>query len=254
MKNVLIFLLILACVVLTWLWLTKQPDRADTPIEKAAKQTVEIEAKRLKKKADSLGREHAILDETNHIISQAGLNQSTDTVVNSTVDSLTTLLGIERRNFRSYVQAQTKVVDSLMRATKTDKGYEYSDRWVSLSLTTPTATDSAMFAFSYNAEVNYLQYWKRSWILGRKKSYMDIWLSDPRARVNGVKRLIVEPNPKTVSVDLMAVGEYYRDAALFGGGVSVDVGRLRLQGNYLYDPNEKQWYPAFRGGWKLVSF
>lgn len=254
MKNIIIFLLILACAFLAWLWLTKESETRESPIEKAAKETVDIEVGRLAKKSDSLGREHAIFEETRHAISQAGADDPADTVLQRTIDSLTRLLGIERRNFRSYTQVQARIVDSLMVATRTERGWEYSDKWVSMGFTPPTPADSAMFAFAYNAEVNWLQHWKRKTWLSPKRPYMDIWLGDGRATVNGVKRLVIEPPVKTFGVDVMAVGEYYRDRALIGGGISVDAGRFRVQGNYLYDPVEAKWRPAIRGGFKLMGF
>lgn len=252
MKNVFIFLLIVICVVLAWLYLTKKPPAS--PIEKAAKETVRIDAERLTRKSDSLGREHAILDETAHAISQAGLAVATDSTLINTVDSLIRLIGIERRHFRSYVQAQTRTVDSLMKATRTPTGYAYSDKWVSMALKHPTATDSAMFSFSYNAEVNMLQYWKRKHFLAQKRPYLDIWLSDPRAKINGVKRLVVQPKPNAVGFSVQAVGDYSgRGEVSMGVGATLRAGRVRLQGAYLNDMRG-QWRPAFRGSYDLIDW
>lgn len=258
MKNVFIFLLIVICVVLAWLYLTKKPPAS--PIEKAAKEMVRIDAERLTRKSDSLGREHAIMDETDHVLTQAGLKNATDSA--GIIDSIKRLLdeerGAHKRALNSYTQAQAEVERLQLAMEETDTSYTYRDSWLSVDVKKPSPDSPPLLTHRYNAELNWMWYTERRRILGfiplKSKTYGRFWLNDPNARVLGVKHLRIEPPVKKVGFSLQAVGDYSPTGDVYGGfGATLRAGRVRLQGAYLSD-FQGEWRPSFRGSYDLLDW
>ncbi|PPK97843.1 hypothetical protein [Parapedobacter indicus] len=254
MKNLIIGILAVGCLYLGYLlWSAEKRVESMVPVKQAAEKTVTAEAEIISKNVDQNGIEHAIIDGAKNVIQGPISDAPLDTATKKSLDSALRVIGVKDKQISVYQSVNATLKDSLMMATRTKTGYDYQDKWTRLSLSLPTLTDSASFAFQYNAELNWLEFWKRNWFLSPKQHYIDIWLSDPRATVNSVKRLRIEPKSKQFGIAVMAVGEYYRGDALMGGGVSVDAGRFRLQGSYLHDFSSGEWYPAFRGGFKLID-
>lgn len=254
MKNLAIFLLLVIVAALVW-WIFNHPPQAESTIEKQAKENVKVEAEIISRKVDEKGLEAVIIEETEHVLTQAGLKSVTDS--SGLIDSVLKLLNDERghknRILESYTQARAEIKRLNKVMSETDTSFNYKDDWLTVNVTKPLGDRPPLLDHTYNMELNWLWYNERKWLLAKRRTYGRFWPADPNATIMGLKHIRIEPPVDKFSVDVMAVGEYYRGDVLMGGGVSIDAGRLRLQGAYLTDGRGK-WYPAFRGGWKLVSF
>ena len=81
----------------------------------------------------------------------------------------------------------------------------YSDKWLNLTYN----PDSNSVDLSYNVTLNSTRYWKRSWLLGNRRYYTDIFSEDPRVRINSVQAFTVpEPRPKRFGLGLQVGGGY----------------------------------------------
>ena len=247
MKNLLIFILIALLCVAAW-WIFTHPPQAESPIERQAKENVRIDAEITSRKVDEKGLEAVIIEETEHVLTQAGLKSVTDSA--RIIDSLQKLAN---NRLISYTAARAEIKRLQAEMEETDTSFTYRDKWLTVDVKKPLGGKPALLNSTYNAELNWVWYRERRHIFAPLKTYGRFSLNDPNARILGVKHIRIEPPVKTFSLDVMAVGEYHRGDVLMGGGISIDAGRLRLQGAYLTD-GRGQWYPAFRGGWKLVSF
>lgn len=255
MKNVImgiiIGVLLLTAGFFAYKYYTQRPvASADTGIAQQAREVTNLEVTRINKNIGDKGLVGALLEDKANLITN--ISQVRDSAKQE-IDSIARLLGIERGRVGHYLSMYTTTMDSLLEARRTPTGYDYKDDWAYMSFTNPTKTDSAKFSFRYNAEVNMVEYWDRANFLSPKKHYIDLWLSDPRATINSVKRLKIEPTPKQFGVSVQAIGDYHpKHGAGLGAGARVQIGRIGLQGAYLYDG--QRWYPAFRGSYDLISW
>lgn len=247
MKNLLIFILLVIVAALVW-WIFTHPPQEPSPIERQAKENVKVEAEIISRKVDEKGLEAVIIEETEHVLSKAGLANRADSA--RIIDSLQKLAN---NRLISYTAARAEIRRLQAEMLETDTSFTYKDKWLTVDVKKPLGGKPALLNSTYNAELNWVWYRERKHLFAPLKTYGRFSLNDPNARILGVRHLRIEPPVDKFSVDVMAVGEYYRGEVQIGGGISVDAGRLRLQGAYLTD-GRGQWYPAFRGGWKLVSF
>lgn len=247
MKNLLIFILLVIVAALVW-WIFSHPPQTESPIERQAKENVKVEAEIISRKVDEKGLEAVIIEETEHVLTQAGLKAVTDSA--RIIDSLQKLAN---NRLISYTAAQAEIKRLEVAMEETDTSFTYKDKWLSVDVTKPIGGKPALLNSTYNAELNWVWYRERKHLFAPLRTYGRFSLNDPNARIMGVKHIRIEPPVKHFGLTVMAVGEYYGGEALIGGGVSVDIGRFRVQGSYLTD-GRGQWYPAFRGGWKLMSF
>src|SRR5690606_1518722 len=176
----------------------KEKDSGITPI---AKEAVRMEVESVTKKIDREGFEHAVISDKVNVIRHVS---ELDTSARKELDSVTRLLAIERKQLKEWKQYGISVKAQLD-AVRTDTSFRYSDKWTNIEYVKSKDTiSSGHFNFSYNAEVNYAEYWRRRWFLAPKKHYIDFWISDPRATINSVKRVKFEVKEPFVKVDVNA--------------------------------------------------
>lgn len=259
MKNLTIVILIIAVCVLGWLYLQQAPPPS-SPIEQVAKENVRIEAEIISRKVDKKGIERVIIEETDHVLTQAGLKAATDTA--GIIDSINRLLeeerGARKRALRSYTQAQAEVDRLKLAMEETDTSYTYRDPWLAVDVRKSSPGSPPLLSHRYNAELNWMWYTEQRRLLGfipmGTKTYGQFWLNDPNARVLGVKHLRIEPPVKRVGFSIQAIGDYAPTGDVYGGvGATLRAGRFRLQGAYLSDM-QGEWNPSFRGSWDLVEW
>jgi len=216
-----------------------------------AKEAVSADVKNVTKKIDQNGFQHAVIADKENVFKS--LNQLDDSSSRK-LDSVLALLNIERKQFKEWRQYNTTVAAKDLPASSNDTGYSYRDQYTSIDFIKPKDTLSkGKFNFSYNADVNYAEYYKKDWFLGRKKQYIDFWIADPRATINGVKRVKFEPTQDKVKVDVNASG-VYTDRLNLGVDGGVTMGRTRLGAGYYYDMVDKQWKPIVSVKFKLLEF
>lgn len=253
MKNWIILILAATCIAL-W-FVPRGVKKDDGTVEPDVKQLVDTEVKRVNKRIDEKGFEHAVIAEVENTI-------NTDTKLSDSVraelDSVLILLDVKENQLKHYIRYSTTLQDSLLKANQiiNDKGdtvFNYSDKWANITYV-PNIT-GGHFNFKYNAEINYAEYWKRDWFLGKKKYYVDFWLSDKRATINGVSRIKFEPTPPKTKFQVNAVASYYNGGLHSGVDGQVRIGsRYWLGGGYIYDFNKEKWNPIFTTRFSVIDW
>lgn len=251
MKNLILTVLVLIVGILTWRLITKEdPDPSTVSIAKTAKNHVALDVENINKKVGENGIERALFEDAKQVL---GANDVLTDSSQKEVDSLKTLLKIKDNQLIAYTGIVSRFKDSLMKAKNSgDSLYTYSDKYASISFNRPDET----FSLQYDAQVNMAEYWKRDWFLAPKKRYVELWMNDPRATINGVKRLRVDPKPENFALKLKGVGEYNakHQEVYFGPGIEIETRRFEYEGQYLYDYKTNKWYPGFKVGFKVFEF
>lgn len=251
MKNIIILILIALCAFFAFKLATydKTEDTSSAMIAQSGRELVETDVKSINKKVDERGIERALFDDENQVINS--LRQLNDSSKKE-IDSMKVLLKIKDNQIISHTSIIAVFKDSLMKAkNEGDSLYSYKDKFASISFHRPNEA----FSLQYNAEVNMTEYWKRNWLLGSRRRYVELWMSDPRASINGVKRLRIEARQDNFSVKIKGISDYNSKHQEFGlgGGFEIETKNLEYQGSYLYDLNSKKWYPGFRINLKILE-
>lgn len=252
MKNLLIVALIALCAFFAFKLVTdeKTEDTASIKIAQSGRDLVATDVKSINKKVDERGIERALFDDENQVIH--GLMQLNDSS-RKEIDSMKNLLKIRDNQIVSYTSVIAIFKDSLLQAKNVgDSLYSYKDKFASIMFNRPNET----FSLQYDAEVNMTEYWKRNWFLGQKRRYVELWMSDPRASINGVKRLRIEPRQDDFGIKIKGIADYSpkHQELSFGGGIEVETKRFEYQASYLYDSKSNKWYPGFTLGFKILEF
>lgn len=241
-------LLAVAVVVLIYLLLAKEKKEGNTDFNDVVKEYVTVEVEKVVKQVDSKGFDHAVIEDKENVIrSLKELNDSSK----MQVDSLTKLLNIKDRQLKNWVSYSATLEDSLVSATKVnDSLFRYSGKNIKIEF---LSGDKPSFNYSYDATVNYAEYWKRDWFLGKKKHYIDFWIEDEKARINGVKRVSIQPRDKSFGISLNA-GGLYTDRLNIGFDAEIKTGKVYSTGGYYYDILQEKWRPVIGVKFRLLEF
>lgn len=253
MKNWIILALIATCAIL---WFTRKIDVKDTqsvPTENV-KQLVDTEVKRVNKKIDEKGFEHAVIDEISNTVND--LSKLSDSVKRE-LDSVTKLLGIRDNQIKQYIRYSTTLQDSLLKAKQMvsemgDTVYTYNDKWANITYVPDIG--GGHFNFKYNAEINYAEYWKRDGFFKPKKHYVDFWISDQRATINGVNRIKFATEKKASTLTVNALAMYHNGMHAGVDGQIRVIGRYWFGGGYLYDFDGKEWRPILTAKYNVIDW
>lgn len=245
MKNLIIIILLVLLASAAW-WIFRNPPQPPSPIERQAKENVKVEAEIISRKVDEKGLEAVIIEETEHVLSQAGIAAKTDSA--RIIDSLQKLAN---NRLISYTQAWAQIIRLEAVMAETDTSFTYKDKWLTVDVKKPFGGNPALLNSTYNAELNWMWYRERKHLFAPLRTYGRFSLNDPNARIMGVKHIRIEPPRDKFSLKIQALGDYHpKHGAGLGAGARVQIGRLGLQGSYLYDG--QRWYPAFRGSYDLI--
>lgn len=251
MKNLLIFILIVLLCVAAW-WIFSHPPKNESPIEIQAKENVRIEAEIISRKVDEKGIENVIIEETEHVLKQAGVDRLPDSVIRY-IDSLQK---VANGRLISYTQARSEIKRLEAAMEETDTSFVYKDKWLTVDVKKPLGGKPALLNSTYNAELNWMWYDERKRILGipyDRRTMGRFWLADTTARITGLRHIRIEPPRDRFKFSIQAVGEYHPKYGVgLGGGARIQAGRISLQGAYLWDG--QRWHPAFRGSYNLIDF
>ncbi|KAA5533735.1 hypothetical protein F0919_14480 [Taibaiella lutea] len=169
--------------------------------------------------------EHLVVKE----IMIASNEDKSGTIGSAYIDTLKRAINIAEKQMDQVTKINASLAaESITLKQSTDnKLYEHHDKWLSLSY----YPDSNKFNLHYDVSLNTVRYWKRSWILGSKQYYLDIFSDDPRIKIDNIKRYtIAEPKPKKFGIGLHA--------------------------GYSFNPVNNQWHPSFGFGlnYNLIRF
>lgn len=258
MKNRSLIFIILQSVaivvlisVIVWPKLGISPGKkAKTELESAAVQDMKLEVENIKSKIDKKGINHLIMEDKINVVHS--LNNVEDSS-RRVIDSLLDVIGVKDKELSHYVSYTASLRGSLLKASKSDTGYYYRDKWAELQYIPAKDTISpGHFNLKYDLELNYAEYWKKSGIFSSRKNYIDLWSSDPRATINGVKRVKIQPKQKSI-IGLDATAMYLNDPYV-GGELNYKKDRLNVSGGYLYNYKSQNWYPIIRLNYSIIEF
>lgn len=225
MKNLIIILLTvgvgisLACNI----GQLKRGKRDKARIEALSQQSAPGEAKIIERYIhDSI--EHVVVKE---VPAQTGAEKAI-AVGNGYMDTITRALKVAVKQVEEVTRVNAALLAENIQLRQGSGGaQEYSDQWLRLIY----HPDSNSVDLSYDVALNQVRYWKRSWLLGPKRYYNDLYASDPRVTIASVRRFTLpEARPKP-----------------WGIGVSA---------GYAYDPLRTDWYPylGFGLSYNLIRF
>lgn len=232
-------LLAVAVIVLLYLLLS-QDKKIHDDISPIAKEAVKAEVETVIRYIDKKGFDHAVISDKENIVKSIS---QLDTNAQKKIDSLENQLGIKEKQLKHFISYSTTLEGKLLKAEKTDTSFRYRDNWAYIEYVKPKDTISTgHFNLKYNAEINYAEYWTKKHFLSPKKNYIDLWISDPRATINGVKRIKIEPKQDNIGIEVNVLG-LYTDRLNIGIDGSLRVGKGRFGAGYVYDMLDSRWKP-----------
>lgn len=265
MKNLII---IGACVIVTIasviysVSLLRRINERETE-KNREKKAIQVEADIIARKIDKQGIEHVTIEAAKNIIPVSEVKNSA-AVGAGILDTTALAIGILKKQVKdllvvnSTLKAENLIAQEVIRNGA--KYYSYSDKVLGLSYRPPLTTDSTdkgtLNLDYYNSQLTITQYWKRKWLFGTKRSYIDIATNDARNTINGVKQLTVEQKEPSFSLHLQGSANYNPSTGMigFGPAIRMDLGRLSLQGNYNWFPDQKQWGTSITANYDLIRF
>lgn len=252
MKNRLKDIAIVALLAVVIYFIFFRPKKVDKEVvTKTVKELVDVEVKRVNNKIDKEGFNHAVISEVENVVK--GRRYLTDSAAKE-LDRVKDQLQIKDKQLKHWISYVAVLEGRLLKATASDTSFDYEDKWTKIQYV--KAKDSITpghFNFTYNAEINYAEYWKRKNIFSKKEHYIDLWLSDPRATINGVKRLKISPEERKPVFDMHASG-YYLDRLMLGADAHIYIGNSSIGGGYYYDFAENMWRPGLSVKWRIFGF
>ncbi|MEI2271840.1 hypothetical protein OHD16_06765 [Sphingobacterium sp. ML3W] len=243
-------LLIVLVIVLTYLLVTSRGNK-ESGIEPAAKELVNAEVKNIVTKMDREGFEHTVMSDKENVIKSVA---QLDTNSRKKLDSVNALLGIKEKQLEHWISYSAKLEGKLLKAVRTDTSFRYEDKWANIEYVISKDTaNNGHFNFKYNADINYAEYWKRNHFLAPKKHYIDFWINDPRATINGVKRIKIEAKEPKFKVEGSSIVMYDGHAHI-GADVGVKIGKVKVGTSYMYNTATGDLKPYYYGKFKLLDF
>lgn len=265
MKNILI---IGVCVIVTLasvsysISLLKRINEKDAE-KSSVKKAIQVEADIISRKIDKQGFERVTIEAAKNVMPISEVKNSAAIGV-GILDTTAMAIGILKKQVKDLLVINTTLKAENLQAKEVSRNgnryLSYSDKTLGLSYRPPVTSDTTdkgtLSLDYYNSELSITQYWKRKWFLGAKKGYIDISTNDIRNTVNGVKQLTVEQKTEKVGIQLQGSVFYnpINSNLGFGPSLRVDVGRLNLQGNYNWFPDEKKWMPGINLNYDLIKF
>lgn len=233
-----------------------------TVISESVTKQIQAEATIIARDVDKNGLQHVTIEAAKNIIPYNEVNKVA--ISKGIMDTTALAIGIQKKQIESLLQVNATLKAENLKATQIiaangAKAYVYKDKFVNLKYTPPISIDSldaGKFDFTYNADLNITQYWKREWFLASKKSYIDIYSNDKRTTINGVKQLTIKQKEPAFGLRIQAAANYNPQTGSMGVGPAarVDLGRLSIQGNYTWYPESDRWRPSINANVDLIRF
>ncbi len=255
MKNYIIFSLVAIVAILAfreWKHSNRELETVMIPETR-----ISIKAEEIAREVDKEGAEHVIYKEAEPILKMIEVHVEDK----KRVDSLLSLANIKENQVKYISTAYAKVsqeniqLKRVLNTATQDTIYQYRDKWLDLSF---ERKDSALAigSFKYNFDFNTVSYHKRNWFLGAKKSYTDIWSSDPRVKIRGYDKITIKQDDPQYGLRVQANAVWNPETSSigYGPGLRVDINRFSIQGKYSYYPKLKEWRPMISGNFDLIRF
>lgn len=250
MKNFIIGALVLGCLYLFFfhkrvetITITKTSPEVDA--------FVKADVEDINSKISKKGFDIAVLEEVQNTVGD--LANLKDSATIAFKDSMMREAKLKDKQLISVTQYNARLKDSLMMARQVnDSTFNYASNGLKLQFVHPSK-DKPYFNYSYDAKVNYIEYYKKKHFLAPKKQYIDFWIEDTRATIGGVKRLKIQQKPDNFKLKINA-SSFYVDRVNIGFDADMEIGRYSVGGGYFYDMIEREWKPLIKAKFKLLEF
>lgn len=258
LKTIGILILIMGCIVGGYYtyqhFTTPKLSQIDEEILTTAKEAAKVDAAITRSIVDKVGFKHAVIQGTNNFLNTAQFLALRDSLLEK--DRIIEILKREKGQLESYVKVLTTVTrpNTAIPYQSTTNDYVLEDKNLKLRISAPDSTGQVFLKeYKYNVDWNYLNYSKINWF--KRRYYTDIWLGDTNATIEGVKRFTIKQAENKWGFRLSALGTYnplIGDS--WGGKATIKLKRSHLTGAYLYNTDQKTWYPSFGFEFNFLDF
>jgi hypothetical protein len=227
----------------------------------ALKKQVVTEAKIISQKIDKNSLQHTIVEETNNILPY-NLIDVEDAYSKAFVDSLIAQTDIQKKEIVSLMKVNQTITGKNLQAvavidSMNRKKYTFKDNNLFVTYTPDLdSLKAGRFDYSYNQDVNFIQYSRKKWLFGAEHNYIDISSTDPYSTINGVRKLSVQQPDKDFGIKVTARTVYLPQSGNIGvgGQLRVRYKRITATGSILYFPQVQKWIPVARLEYDLLNY
>lgn len=244
-------LALIGCLIKIFIFPTVvERDTDPGPIPDAAKAAVSEDVKNFVTQRDKKGIERLIFEDNQKVLASANLTDSAEVFKKKYLEQL----DINQDQARTISMFNATIGASKLPAQKVDSGFRYSDRNLSIDFVfNKDSINKGHFNYQYNANINYAEYSKKSWIFGKKKDYVQFWIEDPKATINGAKRLVFEHKQPKASVDVSLAAMHVGN--IYGGPLAeANIGNMAVGLGYFYDFERRSWFAPVTVKYRLARF
>lgn len=254
MKNFLIIVLSLACIYIFFFYKAPVNKTVVSMPSPEVEAYVKADVENIDKKITNKGFEAAVLEEVqNNIYDLKLVRDSAKAFKDSILQEYAKKDRLREEQIKSITQYAASWRDSFMVASrKNDTTFNFVKNGLQLEFVSPIQK-KPYFNYSYDANLNYIEYWNKKNFFSQKKQYIDFWIEDTRATIKGVKRLRVEPKKDNFKLNINASGIYI-DKPYVGPEIDINLGKLSLKTGYYYDIKDDKWKPIISTSFNILQF
>lgn len=210
----------------------------------------------LKVHTDSAGNQHVSFNSNENVINKATAAYS------KTLDTVARAIGQKKNDITDIGQVTASIAVKHLPGIKSDSAgvrrYRLTDKTFDAMFTEPRPgiDTNGIFDLKANITLNYASYRRRAWFLAALKQYTDIYATDPRVTIGGLKRLVIEQPDPSFGLRIRASATYNPELQSVSAGpeAAFDFGRNQFRVNYFYNIQNNQWRPTFTISHDFIRF
>jgi hypothetical protein len=221
---------------------------------------VQKEAREIARKVNSKGIETVIYDINHNKGSSKQIILGGNT--RGIIDTTALALDLRARQLKQIMVLKTSLEAENLRLKKQINEanilyYTYSGNGLKLKFIPPSGTDTIGHAdFSADVKISAVQFWRKNWYLGPKRSFLAITSDNPMFKVNSVEYLEIEQKQPAIRFKIQGNSAYDLKSSrlTYGPSAQLDLGRLSLRGFYGRSLKENGWKTHLSASYDLLIF
>lgn len=211
------------------------------------KTEVSIEAEEISRQVDTAGKEKVVYRLAEPIIKEIENH--------SKIDSFAKEASIDKSKIRSLTKINGELNEKNIQLKKLisedlkDTVYEYRDKWlVNTIYKRDTTWRSDIWIDASVNKVDFTQ--KKYWLFGKNEYRSTVWFNSPYIKPSGLQYLEIKQNKPVFDFSLEIEGRYLFDSqdVIIGPMGRISLGRVNVQGGYMYNPRGVFGTGAWAGG------
>lgn len=231
----------------------EQHDTELQTLDPVIQKQVETTAKKVADKVDKNGMRHTVYEMVKEI------DQSAVNAIKSDLLDTVAQLNITREKLKQIMVINTQLSIQNQKLSKSSDShntlYSFKDKYLDATVRIPVdSNQQATLDLTHETDLIPVQYNRRRF-LRTPQPMIDVYSTDKRITIGGLKALTIKPNEPSLGLSIDAASEYdFRSGTLRGGpAVSLDVKRFSLEGKYLYNRHSNDWTWTVNGNYKLLK-